>query len=191
MAKSFNINLQEALDSGLLSSLLETEKTLAGVCIGLGYSAHGRNTGALTVFLNSNKIEFKNHTQKTLELEARNCVHCGSQFHVSVHDKNKYKVLTCSSACSGAYPEYIKKRVKAKVGEATSYPIVAKRAGMIACCICGESEVLDIHHLDEDSSNNDINNLVPLCPTHHAYMHRGKSDLIFSTLLEYLDNRVI
>jgi hypothetical protein len=191
MAKSFAITLKEALNSGLLLRLLDTEKTLGSICKGLGYSTHGRNTGTLTIFLKTNNIEFKNHTQKTKELEARNCAYCGTEFFVSVHNKNEYKVLTCSHACSGAYPEFISNRVVAKIGEAKSYPIVAKRAGLNCCCICGESEVLDIHHLDEDRYNNDISNLVPICPTHHAYIHRGKSDLIFSTLIEYLDTRAV
>jgi len=191
MSTTFKLKLQEALNSGLLLRLLETEKTLGSICKGLGYSTHGRNTGALTVFLSSNNIEFKNHSQKTKELESRSCVHCGKEFFVSVNNKEEYKVLTCSYACSGAYPPFISNRVIAKVGEAKSYPIVAKRAGLSSCCICGESEVLDVHHLDEDRDNNEISNLVPLCPTHHAYLHRGKSELIFTKLIEYLDNRNI
>jgi hypothetical protein len=186
---AFTTKLQEALNSGLLLNILDREKTLAKVCFELGYSAHGRNTGALTIFLATNNILFKNHSQKTKKLESRNCVHCGTEFYVSVHNKKEYKVLTCSHACSGAYPEFVNNRVIAKVGEAKSYPIIAKRAGLTSCCICGESEVIDIHHLDEDKHNNELSNLVPLCPTHHAYLHRGKSDLIFSKLIEYLDSR--
>jgi hypothetical protein len=190
MKKSFILNVKEALESGLLLSFLEEEKTLSSVCVRLGYSAHGRNTGALNTFLKTNSIEFKNHTQKTIEFEVRNCVHCGKEFSVSLHDKSKYKVLTCSHSCSGAYPEYIKRRVVNKIGsEAKSYPIVAKRAGLTFCCICGEKEVVDIHHLDEDRTNDSIDNLVALCPTHHAYMHRGKSDLILDKLIAYLDSR--
>lgn len=34
------------------------------------------------------------------------------------------------------------------------------------CAICGHSEP-HIHHIDEDSSNNDKNNLLPLCPNCH------------------------
>lgn len=31
-----------------------------------------------------------------------------------------------------------------------------------SCCICGRPNV-QIHHIDEDPSNNDENNLIPLC----------------------------
>lgn len=39
------------------------------------------------------------------------------------------------------------------------------------CVYCGEKELVDVHHLDEDKTNNVIENLIPLCPTHHRYMH--------------------
>ena len=47
---------------------------------------------------------------------------------------------------------------------------VAKEAYPYACCVvCGVklSTVLDVAHLDNDSSNDDPNNLAYLCKTHH------------------------
>jgi 5-methylcytosine-specific restriction endonuclease McrA len=44
------------------------------------------------------------------------------------------------------------------------------------CCeICGYStlEVLHVHHKDENRSNNDLSNLIILCPTHHVEVHKG------------------
>ena len=50
---------------------------------------------------------------------------------------------------------------------------VLKRAGnrcqTDGCC---ENEVLDIHHIDCDSSNSKMENLVVLCPTHHRKVHK-------------------
>lgn len=40
--------------------------------------------------------------------------------------------------------------------------------------MCGWSEhleVLEVHHIDGDRSNGDIDNLVVLCPNHHAVVH--------------------
>ena len=190
MKKSFNTSLEASFTDGSLLILLSSETTLAGIAEKLGFSAHGRNTGAITKFLIKNGLDFKNHQYKPIEVETRNCLHCNKEFSVSLHNKNKNKILTCSHACSGAYPAYIKTRVDNKIGPiATSYAVVAKRAGLTSCCICGESEVIDIHHIDEDRDNNELSNLAPLCPTHHAYMHRGKVDLIFDKLISYLDSR--
>lgn len=56
------------------------------------------------------------------------------------------------------------------------------------CCVCGESLIVEVHHLDRDRNNSNINNLVPLCPTHHAYMHSVHKKLIEDKVLEYMSN---
>jgi hypothetical protein len=38
------------------------------------------------------------------------------------------------------------------------------------CCVCQIPFVV-VHHLDEDPSNNDIDNLAPLCPNCHSQTH--------------------
>lgn len=40
------------------------------------------------------------------------------------------------------------------------------------CECCGYSEVLDLHHIDEDHNNNDPSNHGVLCPNCHAKIHR-------------------
>ena len=47
----------------------------------------------------------------------------------------------------------------------------------VGCCqACGYSEVLDIHHIDENRENNEPHNHVVLCPNCHAKIHRlGKT----------------
>jgi len=51
----------------------------------------------------------------------------------------------------------------------------ATRLGVIAasnnrCCVC-QTPFVVIHHVDEDPSNNDIDNLAPLCPNCHSQAH--------------------
>ena len=55
------------------------------------------------------------------------------------------------------------------------------------CIICGESDAVDVHHLDKNRKNNSIDNLIPLCPTHHAYCHRG----LFYKIEEQINNYLI
>lgn len=44
------------------------------------------------------------------------------------------------------------------------------------CQSCGYDKVLDLHHIDEDHTNNDPENHVILCPNCHALIHRmGKT----------------
>jgi len=35
------------------------------------------------------------------------------------------------------------------------------------CALCDWTKVVEVHHLDENHYNNDIRNLIPLCPNHH------------------------
>lgn len=49
------------------------------------------------------------------------------------------------------------------------------------CEICGyqeHKEILEVHHIDFSRNNNNIENLIVLCPNHHAMITRGVVDLI-------------
>lgn len=37
------------------------------------------------------------------------------------------------------------------------------------CVVCGEEKVLTVLHFDGNKDNDSPKNLIPLCPTHHAY----------------------
>jgi hypothetical protein len=45
------------------------------------------------------------------------------------------------------------------------------------CKICGFSVLVHVHHIDGDHENNNPNNLIALCPNHHATAHAGMLDL--------------
>jgi 5-methylcytosine-specific restriction endonuclease McrA len=54
--------------------------------------------------------------------------------------------------------------------DSTNYRRNAFKSYPNKCCICGydeEIQILEVHHLDEDRSNNNINNLRILCPNCH------------------------
>jgi hypothetical protein len=46
------------------------------------------------------------------------------------------------------------------------------------CVICGENKIVAVHHYDHNHNNNDPSNLIPLCPTHHVYVHSGHKSLV-------------
>ncbi len=54
------------------------------------------------------------------------------------------------------------------------------------CVVCGEDKIVEVHHLDENHTNNDPNNLIPLCPTHHQYWHSKYKHLIEDVVLSYI-----
>ena len=56
------------------------------------------------------------------------------------------------------------------------------------CIICGEDNIVAVHHYDHNHSNNDPGNLVPLCPTHHQYVHSSFSDLVKDKIDSYISS---
>ena len=39
------------------------------------------------------------------------------------------------------------------------------------CAICGFDIIVELHHIDKDKQNNNLSNLIPLCPNHHRMAH--------------------
>jgi hypothetical protein len=56
------------------------------------------------------------------------------------------------------------------------------------CVVCDESNIVQVHHMDENKNNNAPANLIPLCPTHHQYWHSRYRQLIQATVNEYVRN---
>ena len=58
------------------------------------------------------------------------------------------------------------------------------------CIICGEDKIVAVHHYDEDHANDNVGNLVPLCPTHHQYMHSKYKHLISKQVDAWICNNI-
>ncbi|MEK6935932.1 MAG: hypothetical protein AABW67_04025 [Nanoarchaeota archaeon] len=58
------------------------------------------------------------------------------------------------------------------------------------CLICGFDKVIQLHHLDHNHKNNQEDNLIGLCPTHHKMLHDFQyRDEIKKQIKEKLDLR--
>ena len=55
------------------------------------------------------------------------------------------------------------------------------------CIICKEQNIVTVHHYDENHLNNDPSNLIPLCPTHHQYVHSRFKDLVIKEVDAYVE----
>ena len=53
------------------------------------------------------------------------------------------------------------------------------------CCVCGEENIVAVHHYDSNHNNNEVSNLIPLCPTHHCYIHSRYKNEIQDKVDEY------
>ena len=116
----------------------------------------------------------------TIEIE---CPVCGETFKTKKgHPREK---TTCSHACSNTFHRTREMHPNWKGG---SYRSICFAENTKKCIICGESRMVEVHHFDEDRTNNDVTNLVPLCPTHHGYMHSKHKDVIIDEILEHINN---
>jgi hypothetical protein len=63
------------------------------------------------------------------------------------------------------------------------------------CVVCNEDKIVEVHHLDHNKSNNNPENLIPLCPTHHQYWHSRYrviiEDIVFDYISEWKKNNSV
>ena len=120
---------------------------------------------------------FNNYNTKKI------CPVCGKEFYVPNYNKDK---VCCSYACSNTY--FRSGENNGMYDKATKYSTICFRHHQHKCCVCGEENIVAVHHHDGNHDNNDICNLVPLCPTHHQYWHSRFRNLIQDKVDEYVKN---
>lgn len=118
----------------------------------------------------------------------KNCPVCEREFQ-SLSGAPKEK-QTCSYACSNKkFRSGVNNGISKQDG-IRSYRWICFSEHKKECIICGESNILSVHHFDENHENNEPTNLVPMCPTHHQYMHSNYKHLIEDKVKQYVNNRV-
>lgn len=105
------------------------------------------------------------------------CAYCGKEIYRSAAEieKNKSGYFYCSHNCGNRH----KNIVRLNSGEwdnTLNYRLKAMTKYAHECMACGWDEderILEVHHIDENRSNNDIDNLSILCPTCHRKITLG------------------
>lgn len=114
------------------------------------------------------------------------CPICGRAF--STKSGGSGAKTTCSHGCANTYfrsgedsPKYI------PIAESTDYRKICFYYHQKRCVVCGEENIVAVHHYNFDHTDNTPSNLVPLCPTHHQYLHsdyKHKIEGIVDTYVE-------
>ena len=91
---------------------------------------------------------------------------------------------TCSRSCANTF---FKSGEQNGNWKGTNYQSLCFTKHKKECIICGESKIVAVHHMNEDHNDNRIENLVPLCPTHHQYMHSRYKSEILPKVEEYVE----
>jgi hypothetical protein len=135
-----------------------------------------------------------------------NCIYCNeprkSNFYVKKHEKTCYlnpinskfcqvcgsiiknyqHTITCSYACSN---KLFRTGPNHGNWKEDSYKTTCFHFHEKKCIVCEECNIVEVHHFDENHDNNTPSNLIPLCPTHHQYIHSRYKELISNKLVEY------
>jgi len=96
----------------------------------------------------------------------------------------KNKSTTCSHLCANNFFKNQKKRKD----EDCSSRTICFRYHKKECIVCQENLIVETHHYDKNTKNNHPSNFIPLCPTHHKYMHSNHKFIIKKCVDEYHEN---
>jgi len=99
--------------------------------------------------------------------------------------KNNLKNYTCSNSCANTYFRSGINNPNFNEYSPTAYVKICFSHHKKECIICGENNIVAVHHYDENHSNDSPENLIPLCPTHHQYFHSKYRSLIENKVDEY------
>ena len=111
------------------------------------------------------------------------CAKCGKEIYKSLYEIKNSKTgnVFCSKSCACSYnnthfrtQENHPNWKGGKVGS-KEHMILAYRNYIPECAVCGENDrdMLEVHHIDFNHSNNELDNLIILCANHHLKLHRG------------------
>lgn len=118
------------------------------------------------------------------------CATCGKELY-----RTKYQIKRSRSGLFFCDRTCLKKAQKLDgineihpphYGSKINYRSICFRHHDKKCVVCDEGNIVAVHHYDHNHNNNDPANLVPLCPTHHQYVHSKFSDLVISKIDSYV-----
>ena len=134
-----------------------------------GFS-NGKTLKKLRNFVFNNRLDTTHFdvrkNKRKYEIIEKICPVCGKTFT----DKKGYERerTTCSHSCSNTY---FRSGENNGNWSEDAYRTTCFSKHEKKCVVCGESKIVEVHHYDGDHSNNKLENLIPLCPTHHQYCH--------------------
>ena len=133
-------------------------------------------------YVENNKLDIKHLRSRGLKypIISKICPVCGVNFETRKGSKDEK--ITCSYSCSNTHFRSGEKNPNWKD---ESYRTTCFLFHEKKCVVCGEEKIVTVHHFDENRNNNSPENLIPLCPTHHQYIHSKYKDEIFNIVLEY------
>lgn len=164
--------------------IIKSSKTISEAIIKLFGYYNGKTKKKFLALVYVEKIDISHLTKRKFKYEriTKICPVCGKEF---ITEKgSKREKTSCSYACSNTYFRSGKQNPNWRE---ESYRSTCFEEHEKKCVICGEDKMVTVHHFDENRKNNSVENLIPLCPTHHYYMHSRYKYMIIDKVEEYIN----
>lgn len=157
-----------------LEEIVKNSFSISQVRKELNLPANGRSSNKIKELISKYQIDSshfdKGIRKRKYEKIQKSCPICDNIFIVKRGSKKER--TTCSHKCSNSYfrtgPD------NGNYGAISDYKKICFRYHARKCCVCDETIALDVHHFDGNHSNNNIENLIPICRNHHMYYHMDK-----------------
>lgn len=157
------------------------------ICRALGYSINGTGIRKAKQFCKDSKFDishFDIHHQKKkqakFKIVEKICPSCGQVFKTK---NNSKETTTCSYGCSN---KHFRSGSNHGNWKKDTYRTTCFEHHNKKCVVCHETNIVAVHHYDGNHNNNDPRNLIPLCPTHHQYLHSKFKQLIVDKVEQYV-----
>ena len=146
------------------------------VCRKLGIAGNGTGLRKITELSKQYSVDISHFSHRAAmskslrkyNVVVKRCPICGTQFEAQEgHPKEK---VTCSHGCSNTF--FAEKRnIPSRYSR---YTTICFKKWPKKCVLCGYDKIVSVHHIDENHSNNHIDNLVPLCMNCHGEIHHSQ-----------------
>lgn len=137
------------------------------------------------------RCQQEDKTKNQVELT---CDYCGKKYYVPV-SKSQGQFHFCCRECkdnaqrlsSGKQFDNMRPQHYGSANGLYSYRDWAFEKYPHQCAVCGwneDEDILEVHHIDENRQNNELDNLIILCPNCHGKLTSHKYKLINRTTIE-------
>jgi hypothetical protein len=156
-----------------------------------GYD-NGKTRNKFMILIEEQNIDVSHLTSKRFLYDrvVKKCPVCEKEFETIINHRNEK--TTCSYSCSNTFFRSGENNPNwGSYGdnqERNGYRRIGFNFHKKECVICGENKIVAIHHFDENHNNNSPENLIPLCPTHHQYVHSKHINEVIDKINFYRDS---
>lgn len=173
-------------------ALVSNSVSRSEICRKLGLVVNGKTLKQIDYLIDLHQADISHLTRGSVRkhpIVTKVCPACSKQFMASSGSAREKR--TCSYACSNKHfrsgpnngnyknPEEIAK---------DDYRAICLQQHRKACLLCGWNISVDVHHIDGNHSNNNKDNLVPLCPNHHRMAHMTRHKQEISDMIQQIKN---